>query len=64
MLYDVKVIRLNLFDYWAGYDLALVESAHAGEACEARGSTRTAVGSIAGAHLKTVSESFRGPYAS
>jgi hypothetical protein len=28
MPYDVKVFKLNLFDWWAGYDLASVKSAY------------------------------------
>ena len=28
MPHDVKVFRLNLFDWWAGYDLASVKSAY------------------------------------
>jgi hypothetical protein len=31
MPYDVKVFKLNLFDWWAGYDLASVKSAYLGE---------------------------------
>ena len=28
MSHNVKVVRLNLFDQWAGYDLASVKSAY------------------------------------
>jgi hypothetical protein len=28
MLHNVKVFRMNLFDWWAGYDLASVKSAY------------------------------------
>jgi hypothetical protein len=36
MPHNVKVFRLNLFDWWAGYDLASVKSAYLVEAGVAR----------------------------
>ena len=62
MPYNVKVFKLNLFDWWAGYDLTSVKSAYLVETGVAKKEAFDEVEEVPQEAMKTL-RIYRSPYA-